>query len=260
MAARFKEIEKLPKRLFVVGDIHGCATETELLINHLRSVEKLDKDDMLCFIGDYIDRGPDSKQVIELMLELKRELPATIFLKGNHEDMLLNFLGYEGTNSYSYLQNGGMLTLQSYEVATPENLEEVVRRLTQQHIEFFRTLDNYVIVGPYILAHAGLHPLKPLREQSSEDIFWIRDEFIQNIHHFEKTVVFGHTPYWEVLFHLPYKIGIDTGLVYGNRLSCIELNQKQIFQIKRGEIQITTSTFDEAIKLQEERAAAKQDK
>ena len=66
-------------------------------------------------------------------------------------------------------------------------------------------------------------------------------------------MIFGHTPYWEVMFHLPYKIGIDTGLVYGNKLTCIELNEHRILQIKRGEIQVTESTFDAAIKAQEER-------
>lgn len=253
MTARFKEIDTLPQRLFVVGDVHGCATEAELMINHLRGAEKLCKQDTLCFIGDYIDRGPESRQVVDLMLELKREFPATIFLKGNHEDMLLNFLGFEGTNSFSYLKNGGMLTFESYGIPTPDNLEEVLRRMTPQHVEFFRTLDNYVLIGPYVLAHAGVHPLKDLYKQEYEDLFWIRDEFIQNIHNFEKTVIFGHTPYWEVMFHLPYKIGIDTGLVYGNKLTCIELNERRILQIKRGEIQVTESTFDDAIKAQEER-------
>jgi serine/threonine protein phosphatase 1 len=86
--------------------------------------------------------------------------------------------------------------------------------------------------------HAGLNPLRDVRSQLNEDIFWIRDEFIQNIHNFGRIVVFGHTPYEDVLVHPPYKIGIDTGLVYGNLLSVVELTKQSVLQIKRGTTEV----------------------
>ena len=247
----FKEFAELPKRIFAIGDVHGCLTEVSALYDFLVKEKGLSSEDQLIFIGDYIDRGPDSKGVIDLCLRIRREFPKTIFLKGNHEDMLLAFLGYEGTAGMAYLANGGEPTLKSYGIEEHDTAEAILRKFTPQHIEFFRTLDSYVIIAGYVFAHAGLHPLKDLRDQTYEDVYWIRNEFIYNMHRFEKTVVFGHTPFLDVLFHLPFKIGIDTGLVYDNKLTCIELSEGEIFQIKRNETTVMRRTFAEAIKEQE---------
>jgi serine/threonine protein phosphatase 1 len=240
--ARYKEISETPKRIYAIGDLHGCYPECERLCAFLQDSQKVTAEDQIIFIGDYIDRGAESKQVIDLMLMMKRELPKTIFLKGNHEDMLLSFLGYEGTNGFAYIHNGGAPTLKSYGIDEIVDGEDVRKKLPPGHIEFFRTLDNYVVLKEYVFVHAGLHPLRDLDDQQYEDLFWIRDEFIHNLHHFDKTVVFGHTPFMELVFHLPYKIGIDTGLVYGNKLSCIELCEGVVHQIKRGAKEVQSRT------------------
>lgn len=247
----FKEYSSLPRRIFAVGDIHGCRDEAAAMMDFLARERLLNQEDQLVFIGDYIDRGPDSKGVIELMLKVKREFPRTIFLKGNHEDMLLSFLGLEGTAGMGFIPNGGDATLRSYGIDPTLSPDDVYRKLPPVHVEFFRTLDTYAIVAGYVFVHAGLNPLRDLRDQAYEDIYWIRNEFIYNVHRFDKTVVFGHTPFLDVLFHLPFKIGIDTGLVYENRLSCIELSAGEVFQISRGSTSVAVRSFKEVIKEQE---------
>ena len=248
----YRTILELPKRLYAIGDIHGCAEELEHLLLFLKNEQKVGEEDQIIFIGDYIDRGPDSKKVVDEMLRMKREYPKTVFLMGNHEEMLLGFLGYEGTTGVAYIPNGGGTTLASYGISGDEKPEEIRRKISPTHIEFFRTLDSCVVIENFIFVHAGLHPLKKLDDQDYSDMHWIRNEFIYNVHNFEKTIIFGHTPFLDVLFHLPFKMGIDTGLVYGNKLSCVELTQRQIFQIKRGETAIVVRSFDEAIKQQNE--------
>lgn len=205
-----KEIAELSGRLFVVGDLHGCALETAVLLEYLQKDEQLAEDDQLVFVGDYIDRGPDSRSVVELMLAIQETFPKTIFLKGNHEDMMLSFLGFDGVMGSSYLYNGGAFTLRSYDLSS-DDPEAFLKLMPEKHLEFYKRLERYVIIQDFIVVHAGLNPLRDLTSQLDEDLFWIRDEFIANIHYFDKTVIFGHTPYQDVMFHRPYKIGIDTG-------------------------------------------------
>lgn len=236
-----KEIAQLAGRLFVVGDLHGCALESAVLLEHLQAQEQLSADDLIVFVGDYIDRGPDSRGVVDLMLAIRETYPHTIFLKGNHEDMLLSFLGFDGVMGSSYLYNGGAFTLRSYEVSS-DDPEVCLAQMPENHLEFFKALERYVIIEDFIVVHAGLNPLRDLTSQLDEDLFWIRDEFIANIHYFDKTVVFGHTPYQDVMFHRPYKIGIDTGLVYGNKLSCIELTGGTLYQVDNGQRKVKVSS------------------
>ena len=99
------------ERVFVIGDLHGCVKEPEILLRHLESSEGLKESDLVIFLGDYIDRGPDSKGVIDLMLDFRTRFPKTRFLKGNHEDMLLHYLGRRGRHGEVYLENGGSMTL-----------------------------------------------------------------------------------------------------------------------------------------------------
>src|ERR1043166_9018992 len=99
-----------PARTFVIGDIHGCVDELNWLLDALSPTEA----DAIVFLGDYIDRGPASKAVIDRLLRLRREGPGCVFLKGNHEDMFLAFLGLQGHYGEAFLLNGGETTLQSY--------------------------------------------------------------------------------------------------------------------------------------------------
>ncbi len=232
------------QRIFVVGDIHGCAAELSVLLDYLRGEQGVEKEDAVVFVGDYIDRGPDSKGVVDLLLNFEEECFAhSVFLEGNHEDMLLGFLGLGGTSGEVYLANGGVSFFKSYDLSHKDSPDELQEGIPKEHLEFFQELDRYVIHEKYVVAHAGLNPLRDLKHQLNDDLFWIRDEFINNMHYFKRTVVFGHTPFEDIFFHLPYKIGIDTGLVYGNAITCVELLGEEVFQIESGSEEVEEFSF-----------------
>lgn len=239
----FREITQPASRIFAIGDIHGCSRELKVLLEFLRAERNLSAGDLVVFIGDFVDRGPDTRGVIQLLVEFQQAFPETIFLRGNHEDMLLDFLGYEGSQGNVYILNGGANTLQSYDISPADTSETVVEKLPPLHLGFLLGLESFVQVDGYIFVHAGLNPLKSLSDQEGRDLFWIRDEFIANVHQFNATVVFGHTPYQNVLFNFPYKIGIDTGLVYENMLTCLNLTEKEILQVKFGTKRVTKRRF-----------------
>lgn len=247
MRVSCRRIETPPRRLYVVGDIHGCREETSVLLSYLRHTAQVGERDLVIFIGDYIDRGPDSRGVVDLLLNFRRECAESIFLGGNHEEMLRSWLGRGGSNGQAFVPNGGRETLLSYGVPLTEieGVEPAAleTRLPPGHLEFFLNLEPMVAVGGYVFVHAGIDPLEDLDHQSAEDVFWIRDAFIRNTHRLDETVVFGHTPWEDVLFHLPWKIGIDTGLVYGNMLTCVELMNGHLFQVRRGSSEVEFSTF-----------------
>ncbi len=217
---------------YVVGDIHGCLAELTRLLEAL----PLKAEDKLIFLGDYVDRGPDSKEVVSYLLDLQdRANHEMIFLKGNHEDMLMAYLGLQGKHGDMFLFNGGWATLASYGI-TGRNSDPkaLLSMMPDSHLEFFKRLNIYHIIEPFLCVHGGIHPKKALEEQIEDEMLWIRDEFIWNSHRLPYTVLFGHTPLQEVLFQLPYKIGLDTGLVYGNTLSCLETTEKVLYQITKG--------------------------
>jgi serine/threonine protein phosphatase 1 len=179
--------------------------------------------DQLIFIGDYIDRGSSSLEVVDYLVDLKKKLPDTIFLKGNHEDMLENYL--DGSDRFTYLLNGGQRTLDAY-LNRPNNPGEYP--VPPAHLKFFKSLHLYYQTDDYIFVHAGLRKKVPLESQKTVDLLWIRDEFIFSDFDFGKRVIFGHTPFKDPLVQTN-KIGIDTGAVYGNRLTCVELPEINFF-------------------------------
>ncbi len=231
-------------RCYVIGDIHGCVDELRCLIEGL----PLKPGDHIVFLGDYIDRGPDSKGVISYLLGLQRDTAAyeCTFLKGNHEDMLLSYVGLEGQHGDMFLHNGGRSTLASYGLFKNEpSVEEALAVIPSNHLAFYRSLQRYTILGSFLCVHAGIHPLKSLNDQTDSEIFWIRGEFINNPHRLPYTVLFGHTPHKEVYYNLPYKLGLDTGLVYGNKLSCFETTEKALYQVSRGKKAVRRSIVQE---------------
>jgi serine/threonine protein phosphatase 1 len=230
---------KSPMACFVVGDIHGCLVETARLLENL----PLKPSDRIVFLGDYIDRGPDSRGVVAYLISIAKSMNnELVFLKGNHEDMLLAYLGFPGHYGEMFLANGGQATLASYGIPHMAiSQDSAMARIPADHLEFFFSLQRYYLYDSFLCVHAGIHPLKPLEAQSEIDMLWIRNEFISNRHRLPYTVIFGHTPQNEVLFDLPCKIGIDTGVVYGRKLSCIELDEKVLFQLERGGRQIKQS-------------------
>jgi serine/threonine protein phosphatase 1 len=230
-------------RCYVVGDIHGCSDELATLVEGL----PLQPSDRVVFLGDYVDRGPDSRGVISFLMELERAgEQELIFLKGNHEDMFLSYLGLPGNYGEMFFYNGGGATLGSYGIFPSERSpERTLSLLPASHLDFLKRLKRYYLMAPFLCVHAGIHPQKRLDEQSDEEIFWIRDEFVFNRHRLPYTVLFGHTPQREVFYHLPYKIGLDTGLVYGNQLSCLEMTEKVLFQVGRGKKKVTRQKVSE---------------
>ena len=218
---------------YVIGDIHGCGAELRRLVEALPLV----RGDQLVFLGDYIDRGPDSNAVVSHLVSLQGLLPQVevVFLRGNHEDMLLSYLGFSGQHGDMFLINGGKATLASYGLGPDEvTAERALSVIPADHLSFFRQLKNYHLMDSFLCVHAGIHPQKPLAEQTDEELLWIRNAFIYRSHSLPYTVLFGHTPQPTVLYDLPYKVGLDTGLVYGNMLTCLEVDEKVLFQIGRG--------------------------
>ncbi len=216
-------------RLFAIGDIHGCATELEAILKAIAPVAG----DTVVFVGDYVDRGPASRDVIEIALDLEQGHAEAVFLKGNHEDMMLSFLGLPGRYGESFLFNGGIATLESYGMKE-DDIAEAIHHLPERHVDFYKRLAVNYLRPPYLFVHAGISPVLQLEEQQTEDMLWIRQEFIFNPHKLDATVVFGHTPMRGVMIDLPYKLGIDTGLVYGGKLTCIEFNEGALYQVERG--------------------------
>jgi serine/threonine protein phosphatase 1 len=163
------------------------------------------------------------------MLELKEIYTDTVFLMGNHEKMFKDFLA--GIDRALFIYNGGESTLKSY-LARMEDYwegrqgvldEEALNQLIpEQHRTFLEDLKPYYETDGYIMVHAGLKHSVPLENQSLDDLVWIREEFIYSEEDFGKRVIFGHTPFVRPLV-LPNKIGIDTGAVYGNNLTCVIL-------------------------------------
>jgi len=216
------------KRTFVIGDVHGCLDELERLLDAICPAAG----DTLCFLGDYVDRGPSPKGVIERLIRLDAEGPKCLFLKGNHEDMFLAYLGYPGRYGDAFLLNGGETTVTNYGLYGLDG-PAAAERLPAAHLDFLLNLRAQAQFGEFLCVHAGVRPTRPLEEQSEEDLLWIREEFILNEHPFPVTVLFGHTPQRDVLLHLPYKVGLDTGLVYWNKLSSLELTSKDLYQLRR---------------------------
>ncbi len=207
--------------IYVIGDIHGRLDALERLMAKIGPDLEQDR---LLFMGDYIDRGPHPKGVVDYVLCLQNSAPPeqVICLKGNHEAMFLNFL--EGRDADLFLANGGFSTLKDYWGEDWDRREKLV--LPPDHEAFYRGLRLYYETPEYIFVHGGLRPGVPLKEQDEEDLLWIRGEFIVSMEDFGRKVVFGHTPFKQPLV-LPNKLGIDTGAVYGNLLTCLKLPQEE---------------------------------
>ena len=198
------------ERVFVIGDIHGCLAMLKRLIC---KIDWAPERDCLIFLGDYIDRGEDSKRVIDFILGLSDASPDVRCLMGNHESIFLDYLS--GKKMALFTANGGGATLKSYQ-------KDGKVRIPPEHITFLKNLHPWTELEDYYFVHAGFRPGVEVRDQSREDMIWIRDPFLRSDYDFGEKVIFGHTP-----FHIPlqtdYKIGLDTGAVYGNRLTCLEL-------------------------------------
>jgi serine/threonine protein phosphatase 1 len=207
------------KRHFVIGDIHGCLDMFKELM------DKIDWDpyrDDLILLGDYIDRGRKSKGVVDYIIGLKKLSPNIQCLMGNHEDLFLNYI--EGEDEGSFLFNGGVNTLTSY-------YEGGSRDIDPDHISFFKSLLITVELDDYYIVHAGMKPEVRAEDQSVQDKLWIREPFIFSEYDFGKKVIFGHTPFSSPLI-MKNKIGLDTGAVFGNKLTCLEIPAMKFYDVE----------------------------
>jgi serine/threonine protein phosphatase 1 len=204
-------------RILAIGDIHGTRDKLQMLMG---AVNWDPDEDTLVFIGDYVDRGPDSAGVIDHVLGLMEWSENVICLRGNHEQLFIDFL--DGRDTSTFLYNGGQATIDSYggeDAGLPE-----------EHYDFLLSLPFYYETEDYIFVHAGLRDGLPLEQQDPHDLLWIREEFIHSSYDHGKLVVYGHTPKREPVV-MENKIGIDTGAVYGGKLTCLELPDMSFYQV-----------------------------
>lgn len=210
--------------LYAIGDIHGCARELNLLLKQIAPKPN----DTVVFLGDYIDRGPDSKSVIDLILALKKKTNV-VALKGNHEQLFLDFLeSPESPGAGLFILNGGGATLASY--AGPGGSFEI----PEEHIDFFYSLKTSFETSTHFFVHAGV-PLKPLSELDADDemkLLWIRQPFLSSDFEWEKIIVHGHTPVATVE-NRSNRVNLDTGCVYKGSLSAIELPTERVISVPR---------------------------
>jgi serine/threonine protein phosphatase 1 len=212
-------------KIFAIGDIHGCFDKLQRLILEIKADPVKDT---LVFIGDYIDRADGGRDVVDYILKLRKTFQNVICLRGNHESMLLRFL--DGVEDDIYLANGGFATLKAYGILRSDAPKVRKKKIPPDHLKFFKTLLPYYETDQFIFVHAGLIPGRALNEQSLFDMQWIRQTFIDSDDDFGKRVVFGHTHFSEPLVE-DNKIGIDTGAVYGGRLTCVELPALKFYQV-----------------------------
>ena len=203
------------ERNFIIGDIHGCL---EVLKRLMDVLDWHPDRDGLIFLGDYIDRGEDPKGVVDLILEISREGRSVQCLMGNHEDLFLEFL--EGADPANFILNGGINTMESYHM--DESPDHRADKIPPDHYTFLKGLQLLIELDDYYVVHAGFRPEVSIEEQTLQDLVWIREPFIYSSHDFGKKVIFGHTPFYDPLI-MENKIGLDTGAVYGNRLTCLEI-------------------------------------
>ncbi len=223
----------VPPGRFVVaiGDVHGRLDLVESLWRQIDATSRLSsaRQRTLIFVGDYVDRGLQSAHLIDRLLE---GFPGfeTIFLKGNHDETLLQFLT-DPSIGEAWRNFGGLETLRSYGVSHAagkswsQTRSEFAAAIPKAHVDFFKNLKLHVGVGDYLFVHAGIKPRVPLEDQRETDLLWIREEFLESSVNFGRIVVHGHTP-TETPDIRANRIGIDTGAYMTGRLTALVLEDR----------------------------------
>jgi serine/threonine protein phosphatase 1 len=243
LSGRFRKKTKprLPDgvRVYAIGDVHGRAD----LLQQLLTVIDVDLERsrperaIQVFLGDYVDRGPNSRAVLDLLIERSRS-HETVCLKGNHEVFLLDVLD-DPVRLQDWRHYGGLLTLMSYGVIptmnpTPEEqvelMEGLKRAIPPEHLAFLQQLPSSFACGDFFFVHAGVKPGVPLDRQREEDLLWIRDEFLNSDERFGKYVVHGHTPVSAPDIR-PNRINIDTGAYATGNLTLLTIQGDSLLAI-----------------------------
>lgn len=227
--------------VYAVGDIHGRRDLLGAL--HARIVadaqSRVTTRRIIVYLGDYIDRGPDSRAVIDLVRSDHPQGFEKVWLRGNHEDFLIRFL-HDAYVGHNWLANGGGATLASYgidvaaEMATGDMKALQTRlhhRISHRHRDFLEETTLSYRIGDYFFAHAGVRPGVPLDRQRAKDLMWIREEFLDATVDHGAFVVHGHTPVLEPEL-LANRADIDTGAVFSGRLTALALfeDEQRIIQ------------------------------
>ncbi len=220
--------------IYAIGDIHG---RVDLLRSLLRKIEadtasRPDLVPRVVTLGDYVDRGQDSRGVLDILAGLAAQGgERMIALKGNHEEALLNFLD-DPEGALAWAEHGGRETLASYGVHPPSGRDDLAAwraardafaaALPPAHLTFLESLRLFATIGDYVFVHAGLRPGIPLEQQSDRDLLWIRQEFLEAPAFGDRVVVHGHTPTAEPV-QRPGRIGVDTGAYATGILTALRL-------------------------------------
>lgn len=231
------------QRIYAVGDIHGCADLLEQLL------EKIEADDraqdaaytQIIFLGDLIDRGPNSARVVARVRQLVMGSDRYRCLLGNHEEVFLKAIGGDLKALAFFTKIGGRETIQSYAISDeeyracdyPELLALLRERIPAEHISFLESLEDLIIVGDYAFAHAGVRPEVPLAQQKINDLRWIRNEFLDHRGTLEKIIVHGHSISDEVET-LAHRIGLDTGAYASGKLSAMAFQDNRRWVLQAG--------------------------
>ncbi|WP_417610206.1 metallophosphoesterase family protein [Parasphingorhabdus sp.] len=220
------------RRVYAIGDVHG---RNDLLQALLTKIIKDDQERGLAeseiiFLGDLVDRGPDSAGVLDTAMRLMAERGNVRFLMGNHEEVYLAAATGDEKSVRFFNRIGGRETILSYDITMQEYIEldmtqlaeRVPQLLPQSHVDFVASFENQIIIGDYAFVHAGVRPGVPLSEQREKDLRWIREDFLSTSEPYEKVIVYGHTINDDVL-ETGTRIGIDTGAYYSDKLTALGL-------------------------------------
>lgn len=226
-------------RIYAISDIHGCAHLLEPMLDVIDADVRLGRvsEAIEVYLGDYIDRGPDSRSTLDLLVERSRSRNA-IFLCGNHEAFLVDLLR-DPCRLPDWFRVGGLQTLLSYGITPspapgPVEQSALVDRfwaaLPDPHREFLNALQLTYTCGDFFFVHAGVRPGTPLQDQLVRDLLWIRDEFLDSQQEFGKFVVHGHTPVKTADIR-PNRVNIDTGAYATGNLTLLSIEGNRLLAI-----------------------------
>jgi serine/threonine protein phosphatase 1 len=220
-------------RVYAIGDIHG---RNDLLLQLLDQIGADDlsrgvADTQIILLGDLVDRGSSSAQVIDTAIALKKSKPNTRFLMGNHEEVFIQACREPNPELVRFfIRIGGEATIMSYPISRSDYLELDIQELAdrlpslvpEHHLAFLEGFEDQIIIGDYAFVHAGIKPGQPLAQQQPKHLRWIREEFLDHKGNFEKVIIYGHTITADV-DESRSRIGIDTGAYDSGKLTAIGL-------------------------------------
>lgn len=218
------------QRIYAIGDIHGRLDLLDTLLAQIAadSAARGDAEESIVFLGDLIDRGPESAGVVDRVMQLCVERSGTRCILGNHEEVFLKALRGDAKALAFFTKIGGRETILSYGVSPeeylaadyPELMAMLADRVPQAHIEFFERCEDLIVLGDYAFVHAGIDPSQTLALQKPAQLRWIREPFLDHRRPLEKIIVHGHTV-TEAIDIAPHRIGIDTGAYKSGRLTAM---------------------------------------